>query len=83
LKKNLDTQQQMFNKQGKQHHSTVKASFVESKKIAKHSKSFGEEAFIKECLVDVASMICPEKKKILREYLFVETYCCPTDRNDG
>jgi hypothetical protein len=27
------------------------------------SKSFGEREFIKECLVDVASIICPEKKK--------------------
>jgi uncharacterized membrane protein YcaP (DUF421 family) len=30
LKKSLDTQQQMFNKQGTQHHSIVKASFVVS-----------------------------------------------------
>jgi hypothetical protein len=36
---------------------------VVSKKIAKHSKSFGEGEFIKDCLVDVASIICPEKKK--------------------
>jgi hypothetical protein len=63
LKKNLDTQQQMFNKQRTQHHSIVKASFVVSEKIAKHSKSFGEGEFIKECLADVASIICPEKKK--------------------
>jgi hypothetical protein len=83
LKKNLDTQQQMFNKQTTQHHSIVKASFVVSGKIAKHSKSFGEAESIKECLVDVASIICPEKKKRLREYLFVETYCCPTVGNDG
>jgi hypothetical protein len=32
LKKNLDTQQQMFNKQRTQHHSIVKASFVLSEK---------------------------------------------------
>jgi hypothetical protein len=78
--KDLDTQQQMFNKQRTQHHSIVKASFVVSEEIAKHSKSFSEGEFIKECLVDVASIICPEKRK---KYLFVETYCCPTDRNDG
>jgi hypothetical protein len=40
LKKNLDTQQQMFNKQKTQHHSIVKARFVVSEKIAKHSKSW-------------------------------------------
>jgi hypothetical protein len=54
----LDTQQQIT-----QHHSIVKASFVVSENIAKHSKSFGEEEFIKEYLADVASKICPEKKK--------------------
>jgi hypothetical protein len=37
LKKNLDTQKQMFNKQRTQYHSTVKARFVVSEKIAKHS----------------------------------------------
>jgi hypothetical protein len=36
---------------------------VVSERIAKHSKSFGEGEFIKECLVDVASIMCPEKKK--------------------
>jgi hypothetical protein len=56
---------------------------VVSEKIAKHSKSFGGGEFIKKCLVEVASIICPEKKKDFREYLFVETYCCLTDRNDG
>jgi hypothetical protein len=69
LKKNLDTQQQMLNKQRTQHHNIVKASFVVSKKIAKHSRSFGEGEFIKECLVDVASIICPEKKKDFRDVL--------------
>jgi hypothetical protein len=66
LKKNLDAQQQMFNKQRTQHHSIVKASFVVSEKIAKHCKSFGEGEFIKECLMDVASIICPEKKKYFK-----------------
>jgi hypothetical protein len=48
----------MFNKQRSQHHS-----FVVSEKIAKHFKPFGKGEFIKECVVDVASIICPEKKK--------------------
>lgn len=34
-----------------------------SHKIAKNSKSFSEEEFIKECLVDSAALICPEKKE--------------------
>jgi hypothetical protein len=59
----------MFNKQITRHHSIVKASFVVSKKIAKHSKPFGEREFIKECLVNVASIICPEKKKASRIFV--------------
>jgi hypothetical protein len=59
----MEIRQQMINKQRTQHRSILKASFVVSEKIAKHSKSFGEGEFTKECLVDVASIICPEKKK--------------------
>jgi hypothetical protein len=62
----------MFNKHRTQHHSIVKASFVVSEKIAKHSKSFGEGKFITECLVDVASIICPEKKKDLKNICLSE-----------
>jgi hypothetical protein len=47
----------MSHKQTTQHHSIVKASFVVSEKISKHSMSFGEGEFIKECLVDVASTV--------------------------
>lgn len=53
----------MFNKQRTQQDSFVKASFVVSEKIAKHSKSFGEGEFIKECLLDVANIICQDKIK--------------------
>ena len=34
-----------------------------SHKIAKNSKPFSEGEFIKECLVDSAVLICPEKKE--------------------
>jgi hypothetical protein len=81
LKKNLVTQQQMFNKQ--HHYSIVKASFCGKRKKSLSIPSFCEGDFIKECLVDVASMKCPLKKKRLRKYLLMETNCCPTDRNDG
>jgi hypothetical protein len=43
------------------------SQLVVSDKNAKHSESFGEGEFIKECRVDVARIICPEKKKILGE----------------
>ena len=38
-------------------------SFVVSHEIAKNSKPFSDAEFIKECLVDSAALICPEKKE--------------------
>jgi hypothetical protein len=63
LMENLGSQQQMFNKMKIQSDSIIKASFLVSEKIATHSKTFNEGEFLKECLLDVASLICPEKKK--------------------
>ena len=51
---------------GRRHHTSrdaaTKTSFVISHKIAKNSKPFSEGEFVKECLVDSAALICPEKK---------------------
>ncbi|XP_060929426.1 general transcription factor II-I repeat domain-containing protein 2-like [Limanda limanda] len=41
----------------------VRTSFVISHKIAKNRKPFSDGEFIKECLVDSASLMCPEKKE--------------------
>lgn len=59
----LGKQQQMFHSQRSNLDSVVKASFIISSKIAKTSKSFSEGQFVKECLVDVAELLCPEKKR--------------------
>jgi hypothetical protein len=68
----LNTQQQMFNTQRTQHHRIVKASFDIWWRRIYQRMSGG-------CCKYNMSW----KGKRLREYLFVETYCCPTDRNDG
>ena len=51
---------------GRRHHTSrdaaTKTSFVISHKIAQNSKPFSEGEFVKECLVDSAALICPEKK---------------------
>ena len=41
----------------------VKTSSVISHKIAKNTKPFSDGEFIKECLVESAALICPEKKE--------------------
>ncbi|KII74930.1 hypothetical protein RF11_09856 [Thelohanellus kitauei] len=47
----------------------VKSSFLVSEKIAKHSKSFGEGEFIKECLLDISNVICPSIKTTMKDIL--------------
>jgi hypothetical protein len=64
LKKNLDTQQQMFNKQRTQHHSIVKASFVVSETIAKHSKHLMKENLSKNVRWMLQEYVLKRKKNI-------------------
>ncbi|XP_042206651.1 general transcription factor II-I repeat domain-containing protein 2-like, partial [Homarus americanus] len=40
----------------------TKVSYVIAHKIAKNSKPFSEGEFIKECMIDSASILCPDKK---------------------
>jgi hypothetical protein len=39
----------------------TEVSYIISYKIAKKNKSFSDSEFIKECIVDAAKLICPEK----------------------
>ncbi|XP_010775008.1 collagen alpha-1(XIV) chain [Notothenia coriiceps] len=59
----LQKQQGFFTKLHTSKDAATKTSFVISHKIAKHSKPFSEGEFVKECLVDSAALICPEKKE--------------------
>ena len=43
---------------------SVKASFVVSEMIAKASRPFTEGQFVKECMIKVCEIMCPEKKKL-------------------
>uniref|UniRef100_A0A8C5LJG6 SPIN-DOC-like zinc-finger domain-containing protein n=1 Tax=Leptobrachium leishanense TaxID=445787 RepID=A0A8C5LJG6_9ANUR len=60
----LQNQQELFTKLHTSRDGAVKTSYVISHKIAKYSKSFSDGQFIKECLVDSAALICPEKKAV-------------------
>ncbi|CAK1595820.1 unnamed protein product [Parnassius mnemosyne] len=52
----------MYHKQRTQLDNVVKASFILSSKLAKALKPFAEGEFIKECMLEVCGILCPEKK---------------------
>ena len=58
----LQNQQEFFTKRCTPRYAAVKTSYVISNKITRKSKPFSDGELIKECLVDSAELICPEKK---------------------
>lgn len=63
LKRNLAGQQNIFLKRNADAESIVRAGYAVSKKLAEHSKPFSEGEFVKECLLEVANILCPENSK--------------------
>ncbi|CAM2112122.1 unnamed protein product [Caretta caretta] len=57
---NLKTQQNIYVRQSAIQEATTKASYVLAFKITKQNKPFAEGEFLKECMVDVSGMLCPE-----------------------
>ena len=55
-------QQSVFPKQSTIQDAATEASFMVSYKLAKRNKPFSESEFIKECMSDVAIIMCPEQK---------------------
>ena len=62
LKKCFTWQQTLFRKPTDEADKAVKASFTLSEMIAKAGKPFTEGEFIKECMLQAASIVCPEKR---------------------
>ena len=62
LKTGLLRQQDFFKKASKESDAAVKASYVVSEMIAKAGKPFKDSEFIKQCMLQAASIVCPEKK---------------------
>lgn len=58
----LQTQRGFFTKLHTPRDAAVRTSYVISHKIARKSKAFSDGEFIKECLLDSAALMCPEKK---------------------
>ncbi|XP_051784546.1 general transcription factor II-I repeat domain-containing protein 2-like [Erpetoichthys calabaricus] len=61
LKKCVSAQEMLFRKHTDVADNIVRASFIVSEKIAKHSKPYSEGEFVKECLTAVTKVLCPEK----------------------
>lgn len=62
LKTCLLRQQDYFKKATKENTAAVEASYVVSEMIAKAGKPFTEGEFVKKCILQAASIVCPEKK---------------------
>ena len=61
--KNLKQQQSIFTKKSDNADNLLRASYIVSEKIAKHSKNYSDGEFVKDCLIVVAECLCPEKRK--------------------
>ncbi|KAM9781380.1 general transcription factor II-I repeat domain-containing protein 2-like [Syngnathus typhle] len=62
LKTGLLRQQDFFKKATKENDAAVEASYVVSEMIAKAGKPFTEGEFVKNCILQAASIVCPEKQ---------------------
>ena len=63
LMKELKEQQTIFVKKRDDADNVIRASYIVSEKIAKHSKNYSDGEFVKECLQAVVDILCPGRKK--------------------
>ena len=63
LIKELKEQQTIFVKKRDDTDDIIRASYIVSEKIAKHSKNYSDGEFVKECLLAVVDILCPSRKK--------------------
>lgn len=58
--KKLKKQQTLFTKQSTLQNSATEASFMVAYNLAKRNKPFSDGEFIKQCMVECASELCPD-----------------------
>jgi hypothetical protein len=63
LKSGLNKQQNIFQSLSKVNETAVKAIYALSHLITSNSKPFTNGQFIKECLIETAKIVCPNKLK--------------------
>lgn len=63
-KRGLLSQQELFHKAGKDADAAFEANYVVSDLIAKVGPPFMEGQFLKDCMLRIADILCPEKKSL-------------------
>ena len=61
--KNLKQQQSIFTKKSDNADNLLRASYIVSEKIAKHSKNYSDGEFVKDCLIVAAECLCSEEER--------------------
>ena len=63
LQKEFVAQQLMFEKSNQESQASTHASYVVAYEIAKRGKPFSEGEFVKDCMLKVAEIVCPDKQR--------------------
>ena len=63
LQKEFVAQQSMFKKSNQESQASTHASYVVAYEIAKRGKPFSEGEFVKDCMLKVAEIVCPDKQR--------------------
>jgi hypothetical protein len=72
LKCDLQRQQNILTVVTKTNEAAVQTSFIISQIIAKKSKPFTDGDYVKECIMEAAEILCPEKKQFLKISVFLQ-----------
>ena len=72
LKLCLEKQCSIFQKQNTESEKNTQASYEVAKLIAKNMKPFTDGDFVKDCLMAVVEVICPEKKNCSPMLVFLQ-----------
>lgn len=63
LKKRVSGERNMFIKQNTAKKASTLAGYIVAYKIAKNNKPYSEGEFVKDCMVSMSNILCPEKSK--------------------
>uniref|UniRef100_UPI0037E96EB7 general transcription factor II-I repeat domain-containing protein 2-like n=1 Tax=Semicossyphus pulcher TaxID=241346 RepID=UPI0037E96EB7 len=67
LKRGYTAQQSVFTNLAKSGEAVTQASYVVAQEIARRSKPFSDREFVRDCILKVADIVCPEQKTKVRD----------------
>ncbi|KAK0135368.1 General transcription factor II-I repeat domain-containing protein 2B [Merluccius polli] len=68
LKRGYTAQQSVFTNLAKSGEAVTQASYLVAQEIARWSKPFSDGEFVRDCMLKVADIVCPEQKTKFRDY---------------